>query len=279
MFQMGAYPGVEYRILRIIDPKTDQDLFYSRPGADYELKPIYPLVSELERPWPVRVNENDIPRLFTPTMYNTVSAIGSLFTAGTGLLFAFVVSLAVSLFFIPSRSMDPTLLVGDVILVNKVTPRVASLLGQPPKPGDIVLFHPPDKLQEIVKKAGGRAVSDRDLFVKRVAAKAGDEVSVDKQGNVRINGKPDTGNRNLCTAEPLRLIERYIEPSSYIVPKGNVLVLGDCGSVSVDSRVWGPLSTSEIVGRPIVRLWPTPRFGEIPALPTADPTLWTDEER
>jgi len=282
MFQLGVYPGVEYRILRIADPSTDQDVFYHQPGADYELKPIYPLVSQLERPWPVRVNERDIPTLYTSNMYNAVSAIGSLFTAVTGLGTAFLISQAISLFFIPSRSMDPTLQVGDVLLVDKVTPR----LFQTHHRGEIVLFHPPERLQEIVNQrtgngGGASGLSDRDLFVKRVAAEPGDRFQVvDKKGTVRVNGNEPSVRRDLCTAEPLRLIEQYIQPTSekdgMVIGKGSVAVLGDCSSVSIDSRVWGLLSNRDIVGRPIARIWPLSRFGTIPDLPPSLSTTMVD---
>ena len=268
MFQQGAYPGVEFRILRIIDPATNKDLFYSQPGADYELKPIYPLVAQLERQWPVRVNERDIPTLYTPYMYNAISALGSVFTAVTGLLTAFLVSQMVSLFYIPSRSMEPTLMVGDVLLVDKLTPRLP-MIGKR-HTGDVILFQPPEKLREIVARSGGR-LSERDLFVKRVAGEEGDVLSVKKSGAVRINDATPNGRRDLCGAEPLRLIEQYIEPNDDIrVGPGQVAVLGDCSSVSIDSRVWGPLSEANVVGRPIVRLWPPSRFGAIPELPTID---------
>ncbi|GKY99891.1 hypothetical protein MPSEU_000942700 [Mayamaea pseudoterrestris] len=271
MFQQGAYPGVEYRIMRISDPQTDADLFQSRPGANYELKPIYPLVQELERQWPIQINERDIPKLYTPAMYNAVSAIGSLFTAVTGLVAAFVISQAVSLFVIPSLSMDPTLQVGDVLLVDKITPRILPQYNH--RPDSVVLFHPPAKLQEIIAQSAGRSLSDRDLFVKRVAAESGDVLTVTKSGSVSVNGKDVTKDRrDLCVAEPLRLIERYIEPhdgvNPLIVPPNQVVVLGDCASVSIDSRVWGTLPFSDIVGRPILRLWPLSRFGAVPDLPT-----------
>ena len=260
MFELGAYPGVEYRILRILD-RDGQERFTSCPGADYELKPVYPLVAQLERQWPVRVNEQDIPKLYTPFMYNLLSAFGSLLTAVTGLFLAFLLSQAISLFFIPSKSMDPTLKAGDVLLVDKVSSRTPFRKN---KVGDMVLFSPPSKLQEIVAKNGGNLKS-RDLFVKRIAASPGDKVTVYKDGKVEVNDQDVVaGRRDLCESEPLRLIEKYIEPSKdRIIDPKEVFVMGDCSSVSVDSRVWGPLDAGNIVGRPIVRLWPLERFGKV----------------
>ena len=262
MFQAGAYPGVEYRIMRIFS-KQGHEIFGSEPGAEYELKPIYPLVSQLERQWPVRVKEESIPKLLTANMYNTVSALGSLFTAVFGLFSAFAVSQLISLFVIPSRSMDPTLKIGDVLLVEKVTPRI--LKGNNHK-GDVVLFHPPSRLREIVSANGGH-ITDRDLFVKRVAAETGDVVTVDAPGHVQVQGESQQSRRDICEAEPLKLIEKYIKPGKSEIQKNEVFVAGDCGSVSIDSRVWGSLSTDDIVGKPLIRVWPLDRFGSLDTLP------------
>mmetsp|Transcript_15895 Transcript_15895/g.23073 ORF Transcript_15895/g.23073 Transcript_15895/m.23073 type:complete len:91 (-) Transcript_15895:671-943(-) len=65
-----------------------------------------------------------------------------------GLFTAFIISQLIYLFVIPSRSMDPTLEVGDVLVVeNKVTSRA---MKDNNRKGDIVLFHPPSRLQQIV---------------------------------------------------------------------------------------------------------------------------------
>ena len=263
MFEQGAYPGVEYRILRIL--KNGEERFTSCPGAEYELKPIYPLVAQLERPWPVSVNEKDIPRLYTSSMYNIISAGGALFVATSGLFTAFLLSQVISLFFIPSKSMDPTLQIGDVLLVDKLSPRISRQISpRNSKVNDIILFSPPSELQEIVTKSGGN-LSSRDLFVKRIAASPGDKVTVYADGDVEVNDENVVvGRRDLCEAEPLRLIEKYIQPNKdQIIDSDKVFVMGDCSSVSVDSRVWGPLDTENIRGRPILRLWPMSRFGKI----------------
>lgn len=156
--------------------------------------------------------------------------------------------------------MDPTLQVGDVLLVDKVSPRIF----RQPKVDDIVLFSPPRKLQEIVAKSGGK-LSSRDLFVKRIAGSPGDRVSVEANGVVLVNGNNVVeGRRDLCEAEPLRLIEKYIQPiQDEIIEEDKVFVMGDCSSVSVDSRVWGSLETNQIVGKPILRLWPMEKFGPL----------------
>ena len=275
MFRWGAYPGVEYRILRMIDTHTEEDVFFHQPERDlaYEIKPIYPLVQQLERPWPAKVPEKQIPKLISSSQYNAISAVGSLLTAVMGLTMAFVISQMTSVFFIPSRSMEPTLDVGDVLLVEKVSPR---LFPNSVRGGQVVLFHPPSALQEIVSRSGGR-VTDRDLFVKRVvAAQPGDMLSVSRSGDVKINGDVPAVRRDLCTAEPLRLIERFITAGDKTLPPSQVFVLGDCASVSVDSRVWGSLEKSNIVGRPLMRIWPLSRFGAIQDLPTTESTLWSD---
>jgi signal peptidase I len=278
MMARGVYPGVEYRILRMIqdggDDENDNndnnndgvDIFHHQPGAMYELKPIYPLVRALERPWPITVRETDIPSLVSPNAYNTGSAVLSLVTAVIGLAAAFWLSTAVSFFYIPSRSMEPTLQIGDVLLVEKV--RMGELHRR-----DIVLFRPPVALQDIVAANGGR-LNPRDLFVKRVAGLPGDSYRVTPRlGTVQIND--ETVPNQLCSAE--NGVAKFLPDddtssssstssgsgNNKVVPPDNVLVLGDCGNVSVDSRVWGPLPTSNLVGRPLVRIWPMDRMGPV----------------
>jgi len=159
--------------------------------------------------------------------------------------------------------MDPTLQVGDVLLVDKFSPRILRHLSMN-KVNDIILFSPPSKLQEIVTKNGGKLKS-RDLFIKRVAATSGDKVTVYNDGEVEINDENVVnGRRDLCEAEPLRLIEKYIQHSKdEIINSNEIFVMGDCSSVSIDSRVWGPLDRKNIRGRPILRLWPLSRFGRV----------------
>ena len=100
--------------------------------------------------------------------------------------FPFVASEFVSAYAIPSRSMDQTLQIGDVVLAEKLS----SILSLPLERGDLVFFSPPQELEDIVV-GNGDILGRRDKFVKRVAAVAGDVVQVDEDGRgVRINDVP-----------------------------------------------------------------------------------------
>jgi len=202
----------------------------------------------------------------------------------------FIASQFVSAFAIPSRSMEATLQVGDVVLAEKLSSR----LGLPFEVNDLVLFSPPPELQSLVTSAGGK-LGSRDLFIKRVAAVAGDTVALDPfTGDVLVNGvrrpmpplacadraqteapsmalsmTPSGGSggsggsgssgssgstRTDVTGEVLQ---------SRLVPPNSIFVLGDCPARSTDSRVWGPLPVENVVARPVVRIWPVGRQGAI----------------
>lgn len=126
----GIYPGVEYRILDIsIVPwavgEAPSALKTAReaPDGTFEtgelvltMRPVYPLVSRLERPWPVRVPARELPVLLEPFYYNAATAWAALTTSLSFLTLGFVLSQALTLSVIPSRSMEPTLQVGTRML-------------------------------------------------------------------------------------------------------------------------------------------------------------------
>ena len=144
---------------------------------------------------------------------------------------------------IPSGSMLPTLQLQDRILVEKIRPR----LGEPLQPGTVVVFHPPPTLVD----AG---YDPRSALIKRVVAVAGDQVEV-RQGQLLRNGavvKPDT------TIETMAYTL-----AAQTVPPGHVMVLGDNRNASLDSHLWGPLPTDEVIGTAVWRYWPPNRFGPI----------------
>jgi signal peptidase I len=144
--------------------------------------------------------------------------------------------------FIPSNSMEPTLHVGDRLLVDKVSTRL-----HPPHMGDIIVFQPPPQLQEYGYR-GDQA------FIKRVIATPGETVTVTDH-QVWVDGAP--------------LQERYtLEPPDYLmgsitVPPGGLFVMGDNRNDSNDSHVWGILPQDNVIGIARFRFWPLSRAGSV----------------
>ncbi len=156
---------------------------------------------------------------------------------------------------IPSDSMAPTLRPGDTVLANQVAYR-----HRPPRIGDIVVFHPPDGAVTMrcgKRRPPGQACATATpgnstaLFVKRVVALPGDRVSI-RDGHVIRDG-----NR---ASEPFITPCRRGEgncafPRTFVVAAGRYYLLGDNRGNSLDSRNWGPVRASAIIGR-VRRLGP-----------------------
>ncbi|KAF3775431.1 Thylakoidal processing peptidase 1 [Nymphaea thermarum] len=140
---------------------------------------------------------------------------------------------------IPSRSMYPTFDAGDRILAEKV-----SYCLTKPKVADIVIFKAPAVLQ-------ANGFSPKEEFVKRVVATEGDFVEI-RNGNLLVNGIVQEED---YVFEPLKY-----EMDEVRVPKGYVFVLGDNRNQSFDSHDWGPLPVKDIVGRSVLRYWPTSKI-------------------
>ena len=145
------------------------------------------------------------------------------------ILLAFAVrASSIGIYSIPSPSMEPTLRVGDLILV---TPYVGH---HTPAHGDVVVFRSPSKPDELV--------------VKRVVATAGDLIE-SRDGNVFVCGH--------TLAEPYvnaRGNSGGIAPQ--IVAHDTFYVLGDNRANSYDSRLWGAIPRDRIVGHVRLVLWP-----------------------
>jgi signal peptidase I len=153
-------------------------------------------------------------------------------------------------FYIPSESMKPTLNVGDRVLVNKVSYRAHDV-----NRGDIVVFETPPRAED----ANGTI---KDL-VKRVIGLPGETIEA-HEGVVFVNGRQleepylQNGVRTCAlNSAPGSCID--IEATT--IPSGDVFVMGDNRSASKDSRAFGPIKESLIVGRVFVRIWPVTDLG------------------
>ena len=145
-------------------------------------------------------------------------------------------------FYIPSVSMVPTLQVGDRIIVSKLSTTFGDI-----NRGDVIVFkHPPRE------DCGGDTGPNSDL-VKRVIGMPGDELT-SRNNTIYVNGK--------------KLVERWEHAPDlgseigYVkVPKGQYFMMGDNRPSSCDSRMWGTLPESLIVGKVVLRIWPLSQFG------------------
>jgi signal peptidase I len=152
----------------------------------------------------------------------------------------------VGIYLIPSGSMEPTLKINDRILVDKLSYHLHGIHR-----GDIVVFSTPP-----AENCGGATVAD---FVKRVIGLPGETVSL-AYGQVYINGKLlsepwlPAGAAPPSTPGPSN--EPYALHHPYKIPANHVYVMGDNRTVSCDSRYWGPILESSIVGKVDVRFWP-----------------------
>lgn len=132
---------------------------------------------------------------------------------------------SVGFYSIPSSSMEPTLQVGDTVLVTPY------LSGRHPSRGDVVVFRSPVNAEEMV--------------VKRIVAVPGDLVET-REGRLLVGGHPVT--------EPYaRGITAAVAPQ--IVAAHAYYVLGDNRTNSYDSRLWGSIDETAIAGRARLVLW------------------------
>jgi len=164
---------------------------------------------------------------------------------------------------IPSASMVPTLDIGQRVLVN----RLSTHFGDP-SVGDILVFHPPKGIEQSLDTCGAQHPSDQacpaptpgnagTTFIKRVVGLPGDTLKI-VDGHVIRNGKresdsyiapcgPDGQDCNL--------------PKPIKVPAGHYFMMGDNRGESADSRYWGPIAKSAIIGEAFATYWPPDRIG------------------
>jgi signal peptidase I len=157
----------------------------------------------------------------------------------------------VATYSIPSGSMEPTLQIGDRIVVNKLSYHLHGIDRT-----NIVVFSTPPN-----EECAGPPVAD---LVKRVIGLPGEIISL-HDGDVYINGRflpepflpPDVRHDTYPGPDS----NAYALNHAYRIPAGEVYVMGDNRPNSCDSRYWGPIPESTIVGKVDLRIWPLSRIG------------------
>jgi len=178
--------------------------------------------------------EEELKREIYKSKYKTIlkSTIYSLITiAAVAVLIA---TLVLPVLEVNSSSMSPTVNEGEIVV---------SIKSKNLSSGDVVAFYHGNK-----------------ILVKRVIAKAGSWVNMDKDGNVYVDGK--LLNESYLNEKSLG---EYDIEFPYQVPDGSHFVLGDERTTSIDSRMQeiGCISKDNIIGKIIFRVWPIDTFGLI----------------
>lgn len=165
---------------------------------------------------------------------------------------------------IPSGSMEPTLKIGQRVLVDRIGTHFSE-----PHVGEIAVFHPPEGAEHELCGPAPHTVSSGGAacaqpiphaasvnFIKRIVAGPGDQIYV-KEGHVYRNGvrERDPYIRACIGASECNF------PTPIKIPPGHWFMMGDNRGESDDSRFWGPVPTGWIIGDAFFTYWPVDRIG------------------
>ncbi len=201
--------------------------------------------------------------------------------AAVAVLASFLVkTFIVRSFYIPSASMAKTLMIGDRILVDELTPTISGIHR-----GDIVVFvdsrgwlaqtPPSPRVSSPLESALtylGLSAADSDLhLIKRVVGLPGDHVSCCTElGRLTVNGTPlKEPYLNLPRGQAVASLQRF----SVVVPKDSLWVMGDNRDNSADSRAHlsgpggGSVPVDDVVGKAFVIMWPPHRWSWLSSAP------------
>ena len=172
------------------------------------------------------------------------------------LIALFIRTFVVQAFEIPSSSMEPTLLIGDYLLVNKFAygiriPYTNSKFFQFKKPrrGDVIVFiFPLDRSKD---------------FIKRVLGTEGEKVEI-IHNKIYINDRliDDPWGHFVTNDFPRSYLQRMENFGPVVVPKDSLFVLGDNRDNSEDSRFWGFLNVNAVLGKALVMYFSWDRNAE-----------------
>jgi signal peptidase I len=212
-------------------------------------------------PWSRRSSEEDAPKKPKGLVGQLVELVVIVAVAlGLALL---IQAFLVKPYRIPSGSMEPTLKIGQRVLVN----RIGNNFGNP-SIGDIIVFHPPAgaavndaKCGQLISSSQACPVAVRKEdtstnFIKRLVAGPGDTIFI-KGGHLYRNGKKEKdGYIAQCNGG-----DTCDLPTPVKIPPGHWFMMGDNRGASDDSRFWGAIPRSWIIGQAFFTYWPPGRIG------------------
>jgi signal peptidase I len=182
-------------------------------------------------------------------------ALGCLFEIVETLVLTLIIFVVIQNFIaqpykVQQQSMEHTLEPDQYVLVDKLTPRFDAY-----NRGDIVVFTPPADWGE-----------DGTPFIKRVIGEGGDTVEIKDDGIVYVNGQPLDEPYLFAEhpGDPPQPTTAPAEESRWVVPNGELFLMGDHRQNSADSRTFGPVPIGQIIGRAWLRYWPLDTFGILP---------------
>jgi signal peptidase I len=171
-------------------------------------------------------------------------------------------------FRIPSGSMEPTLDIGQRVLVSRVNYHLSD-----PDRGDVVVFKPPAGADDNRNECGvagfeapsrgqpcPRPTGERSdqNFIKRIVAVPGDRLRIER-GRVILNGR--TQDEPYIDADDACDICNL--PKEITIPPDHFFMMGDNRGASADSRFWGPVPRDSLIGQAFFTYWPPRRIGTL----------------
>lgn len=190
--------------------------------------------------------------------------------AVTILLFLFATTAVAQPFVIPTGSMEDSLLVGDHLLVDKLTYAPAGAISkrllpyEEPKHGDIIVFrYPPDLSETLVKRLIGMP-GDRLKIVNGVVYRNGMRLNEPYVYHKYVYDPTLDNFPNLC-CRPVKeelaqeaqraMLEQNVAGGELLVPPNSYFAMGDNRDNSSDSRFWGFVPRGNIIGKPFLIYW------------------------
>jgi signal peptidase I len=184
----------------------------------------------------------------------------------TVILLLFLTTSLVQAFVIPTGSMEDTLLVGDHLLVDKLTYAPSGPVSKyvlpyrQPKRGDIIVFrYPVDITQTFVKRCMGVPGDRIHIINKQVylnGHKLDEPYKVNKTDYIDSyrDNFPTEPNANVYPGA-LDMLQHHVENGDIVVPPNYYFAMGDNRDSSLDSRYWGFVPRENIIGKPLVIYW------------------------